>query len=117
MPEEEEQKGEAAAAASAMLVSPLPWPESAVLPESARFSANRAESEQRRRESAKKKKKDTWPDAVGCAGSGVARESQRPAAGTAPLEPRLCFPACPQKQTIFFFLVCPKTNHFQSILA
>ena len=77
---EEEQKGEAAAAASTMPVSPLPWPESAVSPDMARFSANRAESEQRRRESAKKKKKDTWPDAVGRAGSGVARASSCPAA-------------------------------------
>ena len=36
MPEEEEQKGEAAAAAFAMPVSPLPWPESAVSLDTAR---------------------------------------------------------------------------------
>ena len=65
-----------------------------IRPELAQFSANRAESEQRRRKSAKKKK-DTWPDAVGRAGSGAARASPCPAtsdAGTAPLEPRPCFP-------------------------
>ena len=36
MPEEEEQKEEAAATVSAMPVSPLPWPESAVSPDTAR---------------------------------------------------------------------------------
>ncbi|XP_050289844.1 probable disease resistance protein At5g43730 [Quercus robur] len=44
MPEEEEQKEEAAAAVSTMPISPLPWPESAVSPDTARFSANRAKS-------------------------------------------------------------------------
>ena len=70
MPEEEEQKGEAAVAASAMPVSPLPWPESAVSPDMARFSANRAESEQRQRESAKKKKRHV-------AGRGRTSRQQR----------------------------------------
>ena len=47
-----------------------------IRPESARFSANRAESKQRRRKSAKKKE-DTWLDAVGRTDSGVARASPR----------------------------------------
>ena len=44
MPEEEEQKGEAVAAASAMPVSSLPWPESAVSPDTARVGPILCES-------------------------------------------------------------------------
>ena len=44
MPEEEEQKGESAAVASAMPVLPLPWPESAVSPDTARVGPIQRES-------------------------------------------------------------------------
>ena len=66
-------------------------------PESARFRANRPDSEPRRCESALKKWKPrgmTRRDAAGCVGSSVPHASPHPTAsdaGAAPLVPRPCF--------------------------